>query len=220
MPRLSFVVAAIALSGLTTTATGCHGRFKRHAYTLDSVHAQVIVTGGPTVTVPTSTTGVAAVDAMANIGMAVGSATTAGKIRSAVDIPQMSKEMRASVGDAVGDGPPFPYASDDTSGSLMEVNIRDFGVNASTGIPDFQFTGVVKIYREDDGWRVYRNRFRCSSRSGGWNAGGMVGIGQSAGGLIQLAEMDESEIRQTMDQQARVCGQYVVSEMRRHAGRR
>lgn len=219
MSRSSALFAVIALCTLTSA---CHGRFKRHAHTLDAVNTSVIVTGGPTVDVPTSTTGMAGVavlDTVANVGMAVGAAATAGKIRSAVDIGQMSGVMEASIEDGMAD-PPFSFTTGDPSGALMEVRLNDFGVNASTGIPDFQFNGVVKIYRAQDGWRVYRNRFRCSSQSGGWNMGGMVGIGQSAGSLVQLAEMSDSEIRQTFDQQARACGQSVVSEMRRHAGRR
>ena len=218
MSRSSVVFAAIALLGLSTT-TGCHARFKRHAGTLGSVNTQVMVTGGPTVNVPTSSTGVGLIDNVANIGMAVGASTTAGKIRSAVDVGQMSGTLETSLGDAIGRGAPFTLATDDGAGGLLEIDIRDFGVDASTGVPDFRFQGVVKIYRSSDGWRVYRNGFRCSSRSGSYNAGGMVGIGQSAGGLLQLSEMEDGDIRKAFDQQAEVCGQYLVMEMRKHAGR-
>ena len=191
MSRLSLIRSAFLLLGLTTTAMGCHGRFKQHADTLGSVHAQTIVTGGPTVRVPSASTGSSFIDAVANVGVAVGAATTAGKIRGAVDLTELSGAMDASVADAIADGPPFAHAARDASGGLMQVDIRDFGVDASRGVPDFRFNGVVKIYRAQDGWRVYRSRFRCSSRAGTYNAGGLIGIGQSAAGLIQLAEMSE-----------------------------
>lgn len=215
---------AAALLALTALSTGCHAKFKKNAPLIDEVRVQPLVVGGPEVTLgrmagnPDGELDILDIAAVAvNTSQAIKEVNQEQRISQAVNLADVSENLRVGIEETLGSGPPFGTTADEAHGDLLQMEILSYGIFVPyLGAPgSFSFSARARIYRAD-GDRVYRNGMTCEGSLG--DPGPAEIIFGTVNNVRALEEMSDAEINEAIAGMARYCGQQFAIKMRRHAG--
>ncbi len=207
---------------------GCHARFKKAVPTIDDINVQVITTGGPYVELgkiwstpetgnPTANLLMDIAAVAVNVSQEVKAIDQTARIYSAVDIEGVNSAMSEGLGNTLGGGPPFAYATTTDTDATLQLEVLSYGLYVPyIGAPgEFTYTVRARMYRAN-GERVYKKTLTCEVGAGDPEAGEMIlGV---VNNIRELEEMSDEQINSAFSDMAYYCGTKFVTKMRRHAG--
>jgi hypothetical protein len=224
MPSL---VRSTMLAAVLISLTGCHARYKKMAPRIGSVRPVVATPSAPSLNLgsavaPSVGTGTVVGDVV-EVVVAAGAVTQGpkahAKLRRAVKPDDVAAALQAALMEAPGEAA-VPHAIGSNGKHVMRVEVTDYGIDVSSGAPEF-FTSVsVRIDRKRDGKRIYRASTTCTE-----SIGSMPNIPISAveklqtlQGLAEVTSLTNKELRAIAMNGIERCGERVVERMVRHAG--
>jgi hypothetical protein len=196
--------------------SACHPIFKREAPTLGAVRPQVVVTGGPEVSLG-QMQGNGIVSTVVNVVQAANSINLAERVSKAVNIDQVNQAFVNSLVKTLGSGPPFGTTRDPKA-PLLQLEVLSYGLEVpNIGAPGvFTYNLRARIYKPD-GKRVYVAYFDCAIGAGDPSVPEVVfGV---VNNIRTIKDMSDAELNQSFLTIADYCGQQVVLKMRKHASR-
>ncbi len=201
----------LALVGLA----GCHARFRRHVDDIDAVRPQVLVTSGPYAVLGGASSS-DLVGAAVGVVQGVRGLDAADRIAGAVDLERVNDAFTKGLVDTLGDGPPFPVGVGGGA-ALLQVQVVGYGLDAPVmGQPGMLTYNVDVSILLPSGKKVYANAEQCSVPFG--DPKGVAVATGTVDNVKQLERMSDAEIQASFEAAAALCGQTVVTELRRHAG--
>jgi hypothetical protein len=209
---------------LLLVLTGCHAKFKKNAPTLGQVRVQIVNAGGPYVNLGKVYAGDRAPPIAQMAALAVNVAQTVNEIEVAKDFAQrvdprpLNDTMTQGLLETIQNGPPFALTTDQGVKNTLQIEVLSYGLNVPyLGAPgQFTFDVRARIYRGDNGKRVYSTSLTCDTAAGDPSTAAIV-LG-AVNNVRELDKMSDAELQSTFNDMAYYCGTYFATRMRRHAG--
>jgi hypothetical protein len=203
---------------------GCHAKFKKHAPTLGQVRVQIVNAGGPYVTLGKVYAGEHAPPVAQLAALAVNVAQTVNEIEVARDFAQrvdprpLSDTMTQGLLETIQNGPPFALTTDPQVKNTLQIEVLRYGLYVPyLGAPgQFTFDVEARLYRGDNGDRVYSTALSCDTAAGEPSTAAVV-LG-AVNNVRELDKMSDEQLQATFNDMAYYCGTYFATRMRRHAG--
>lgn len=199
--------------------TGCHNRFRKAATSMDAVRLDADPTAPPDVDlgrIYTLNSGFnSTMTESWNLTQFSREVQFASMLEAKVDKEGMAAAFIYGVREQLGAGPPFAATDDATD--VLYIDVVDWGLTVMGFGAPAAFTYRVRVTGEHpDGAVFYRTTFRCVGNAG--RARWLDSMPWDRRFEPALEALPDTEVQETFDKAAFICGQELAAQMMRHSG--
>jgi len=218
MNRMMLLASAAVLAG-------CHGKYKKAAPALGSVHPIVGVDGTAEVWMdaeeaagPTSNPAIGISQLVVGAVLYKRGARVENVLTDRVAPADIQAEAIAGVSEGA-ESPPLPFMVDDEGVHPLLITVERYGVVVEDGLPSVASELSFELYDADSGERLYRADHRCVTPFHRVDIPDvpMLGVHELVA-MKQLDKMSGKKLSEAVSWQVRACAEEAARQMAVHAG--